>query len=239
MFGLHETHPEIFNKNFPLINIDHHYLTNENYGTVNLVEDLPSSCSLLLKLFQALNWKINKNISTCLMLGIYTDTGSLQHSNMDSQTFKDVAFLLRNKANLESIKKNVFRTKSFSQLKLWGRVLSRVSTNSEKVSSSYVNLRDFNNTHTSINDLTGIVDYLNSIPNSKYSILLTEQESGKVKGSMRTLDDNIDLTKIAGLMGGGGHKKASGFSIKGKLHTEFQWRIENKNGLPENFLEKT
>ena len=237
MFGLHETHPELFNKKFPLINIDHH-ISNEIYGTVNIVLDTVASTTIVVsKIFRALQWDITPDIATCLLMGLYTDTGSLQHSNSTAETFREAAFLLRKRGDLRSIAKYIFQTKTLNTLKLWGRILSRISINEKGIPSSYVRQKDFQNTQTTMDHLTGVVDYLNSVPHSPYSLLLTEREDGKIKGSMRTLNDDIDLTKIAGIMGGGGHKKASGFTVDGTLHTSFDWRIENKEGYPENFRE--
>ncbi len=53
----------------------------------------------------------------------------------------------------------------------------------------------------------------------------SEDRKGNIKGSMRTQRDDIDLTRLAGLFGGGGHKKASGFTIPGKLKPEITWKI--------------
>lgn len=236
MFGLHEKYPQLFNKEFPLVNIDHH-ISNEMYGSVNFVIDTVAATTIMVsKIFRALHWSITPEIATCLLMGLYTDTGSLQHSNATPETFREAAFLLKKGGDLRSISKYIFQTKSISKLKLWGRVLSRISRDGRKVVSSFVKQNDFHYTNTTIDDLTGVVDYLNSVPNS-YSLLLTEREGGKVKGSLRTLHEDIDLTQIAGTMGGGGHRKASGFTVKGTLHTGFDWRIENQEGKPENFMQ--
>jgi len=170
-----------------------------------------------------------------LQMGLYTDTGSLLHSNATSETFAESSFLLKKGSDLKAISKNIFQTKSIEKLKLWGRILSRISQNKEGVASSFVTHFDFQQTKAGLDDLTGVVDYLNAVPESLYSILLTERKDGKVKGSMRTLRNDIDLTKISKTFDGGGHKKASGFAIKGKLKTDCEWRIENSEGYPENF----
>ncbi|HIQ57141.1 TPA: bifunctional oligoribonuclease/PAP phosphatase NrnA [Candidatus Gracilibacteria bacterium] len=244
MFGLHEEYPELFNqktdnpkiqKKIPLINIDHH-VSNEIYGDVNIViETVASTTIMVSKILRALQWEITPEMATCLQMGLYTDTGSLLHSNATSETFAEASFLLKKGSNLKAISKNIFQTKSLEKLKLWGRILSRISQNKDGVASSFVTHFDFQQTKSNLDDLTGVVDYLNAVPKSLYSILLTERKDGKVKGSMRTLRDDVDLTEISKTFDGGGHKKASGFAIKGKLKTECEWRIENAEGYPENF----
>ncbi len=244
MFGLHEEYPELFNqktekpkiiKKIPLINIDHH-VSNEMYGDVNFVIGTVASTTIMVsKILRALQWEISAEMATCLQMGLYTDTGSLLHSNATAETFAESSFLLKKGSDLKAISKNIFQTKSLEKLKLWGRILSRISQNKEGVASSFVTHFDFQQTRANLDDLTGVVDYLNAVPESLYSILLTERKDGKVKGSMRTLRDDIDLTKISKTFDGGGHKKASGFAIKGKLKTDCEWRIENEEGYPENF----
>ena len=244
MFGLHEEYPELFNqktdtpkitKKIPLINIDHH-VSNEMYGDVNFVIGTVASTTIMVsKILRALQWEICPEMATCLQMGLYTDTGSLLHSNATSETFAESSFLLKKGSDLKAISKNIFQTKSIEKLKLWGRILSRISQNKEGVASSFVTHFDFQQTKAGLDDLTGVVDYLNAVPESLYSILLTERKDGKVKGSMRTLRNDIDLTKISKTFDGGGHKKASGFAIKGKLKTDCEWRIENSEGYPENF----
>jgi len=235
MFGLHESHPELFNGKFPLINIDHH-VSNEIYGRWNFVETKDAATTIVVsKIFRALQWRITPDIATPLLMGLYTDTGSLMHSNSTAATHREAGFLLRRGADLRRIIKNIFRTKSVQKLRLWGKVLSRVEKNDEKIVSSYVNLEDFFRTKSSADDLTGVVDYLNAVPDSKYSILFTQPKAGKVKGSLRTLNQDLDLTKYAGIMGGGGHKQACGFTVEGEIVFDRVWKIKGNKEFPENF----
>ncbi len=235
MFGLHETHPELFGGSFPLINIDHH-ISNEMYGKWNFVEVQDASSTIVVtKIFRALQWKISPKIATPLLMGLYTDTGSLMHSNSSAHAHREAGFLLSKGADLRRIVKNIFRIKTFQRLKLWGKVLSRAEKNTSGVTSSYVLLSDFVKTKSTPDDLTGVVDYLNAVPDSIYSILFTEPKFGKVKGSLRTLNQSLDLTQYARIMGGGGHKQACGFTVEGKLIFERQWKIDTQGKFPENF----
>jgi phosphoesterase RecJ-like protein len=73
--------------------------------------------------------------------------------------------------------------------------------------------------------LSGVVDYLNMVPGSKFAVLINEDRRSNVKGSFRTKNDNVDLSRVAAVFGGGGHPKASGFSIPGKLEGEVRYTI--------------
>ncbi|MDO8537141.1 MAG: DHHA1 domain-containing protein, partial [bacterium] len=72
----------------------------------------------------------------------------------------------------------------------------------------------------------GLSNYLNNISDAKISVLIKEMPDETIKVSLRTNDDLIDVSKFAKMFNGGGHKKAAGFSIKGKLEkTESGWKI--------------
>ena len=230
MSGVHESHVELFGGNFPLINIDHHP-SNENFGKWNIVDiEAASTTIILTEIFEFLEWKITPKVATCLLTGLYTDTGSLKHSNASAEVHRGAAKLLMKGGRLRDIVKYVFKNTPIATLKLWGRVLKRISRTPEEITISWISDQDFADTGTSTNDLTGVVDYLNSVPDAQFSLLLTEV-NGKVKGSLRTLREDVDLTEIAGKLGGGGHKKASGFTVPGKLQLDTRFHIFNENQI--------
>ncbi|MEI7510690.1 MAG: DHH family phosphoesterase [Candidatus Peregrinibacteria bacterium] len=235
MIGIHEEKPEFFTGGIPLWNIDHH-LSNEQYGTWNTVAtDCASTTIVVAKILRMLRWKITPKVATPLLMGLYTDTGSLMHSNATADTHKEASHLLAAGADLRTIVQCIFRTKTVGKLKLWGRILSRATLGEDLVTTSFVRERDFRETGGNMDDLTGVVDYLNAVPGAKLSLLLTER-GDKVKGSLRTLAEEIDVNEMAGVFGGGGHKKAAGFTVPGKLHLETRWRIASmKQGIPQNF----
>jgi phosphoesterase RecJ-like protein len=77
-------------------------------------------------------------------------------------------------------------------------------------------------------DASGIVNLINCLPESKIAMLFLEMSDGTIKASLRTEKDKIDVSRLARLFGGGGHKKAAGFSLRGKLVRSGKgWKIEN------------
>lgn len=222
--GFHNLKPELFSGKTPLINIDHH-ISNQMFGTVNLVDaDACSTTAVLLDMFEVLHWNITSDAATCLLNGLMTDTGSLQHSNSTPDAFRSAAKMLAAGADLPAIEKNVFRTTPVETMKLWGEILQRIDVDSEEVVTSTVTEKDFYKTKADPKDASGAIDYLNMVPNAKYSLLLTER-GGMVKGSFRTQRDDVNVSDIAGKMGGGGHVKAAGFTAPGKLQIERKFRV--------------
>ncbi len=224
MTNFHETQPELFDKSRPVINIDHHP-SNDGFGTINIIQtNACSTTRIIYEMFKILKWSINRNIATALLTGIFTDTGSFMHSNTKSSTLRTAGDLLSKGADLRSIRKYLFKTTPLSTLQLWGRVLKNIHINENGVTMTVLNQNDFEETKADYSELTGVIDYVNSVPNSDFSVMLTERD-GTVKGSLRTLKNDIDVAEIANEFGGGGHKKAAGFTVPGRLEKEIRWRV--------------
>lgn len=224
MTEMHMTHPQLFDGSIPTVNIDHHP-TNPAYGRLNLLDfAAASACEIVVALADAVHWPITSEIATCLLTGVYTDTGGLVHSNTTAEVYRTVARLLRAGARQQMIVTAVFRTASLSTLKLWGRVLEKITVTEEGGAVSAVTEGDFRATGADYTELAGAIDYVNAVPGMKFSMVLSERD-GKVKGSIRTLRDDVDVAEMAGKLHGGGHKKAAGFAVQGKLKPEMRWKV--------------
>ncbi len=229
MTRYHEVYPDIFKGEVPVINFDHHS-SNDNFGTINIVDaGCPATTVLLYRVFE--NWKINITpaIATALLCGIYNDTGSLMHSNTTIEVFEMSGKLMEKGGKLNTVAKKLFRTTPISTLKLWGRVLENAHVNEEGVTVSVVTWKDFLECGAGQDEISGVVDFLNSVPGSKFTVLLNEDAYGNIKGSFRTQRDDVDVAALAAQFGGGGHRKAAGFTMPGRLHKEVHWKIVPQN----------
>ncbi len=230
LFFFHEAKPEILSGQKPFVNFDHH-ISNNGFGTINPVA--PEECSTSIIIYKFLKFcelPVTIDIATCLMHGIYFDTGGLMHSNTSGEVFKVVSDLLSKGANLRKIVKELFHTTPVNKLRLWGRIMERTYVNEDGVTISAVGKSDYDTCGTTSHDTGGVIDYLNAVPNSKYCLLLSEDEKGSVKGSLRTQRDDVNLSDVASQWGGGGHPKASGFGVPGKLMPVMAWKILPENG---------
>lgn len=223
-----ESHPLLFKGEVKLINIDHHP-SNDYFGTINIVDQQAATTSLIIfYLLQFLKISITPQIATCLLTGLYTDTGSFMHSNTNPEVYQVSAQLLEAGADFKIIIKNVFRNTPLSTLKLWGRVLNSLRITKKGVAVAVATQKDFKESGAGRDELSGVIDLLNSIPGAKFSLLLSEENGNQVKGSFRTREEGINLSRIAQLFGGGGHEKASGFTLPGRLEKEIRWKISKK-----------
>ncbi|MBT6068355.1 bifunctional oligoribonuclease/PAP phosphatase NrnA [Candidatus Peregrinibacteria bacterium] len=224
----HETIPQILSKEIPIINIDHH-ASNDLFGNANILDREGASTTLVLYFFfKFLGVEVNTDMATSMLAGLYFDTGSFKHSNTSSEVLAVTSHLMHKGADYKLIVNHLFKTTSINRLKLWGRALSRARLNDKDVLVSNITEEDLKELELEPNDLSGVIDYLNSTPDSKFCILLTEDMKGNIKGSCRTLRDDVDLSKIAGVFGGGGHRKAAGFTIPGHLEEEVVKKIKIK-----------
>src|SRR3989338_3947514 len=132
-------------------------------------------------------------------------------------------------ANLKRIAKELFHTTPVNRLRLWGRILEKMHVNDEGVTISAVEKSDYEACQATSHDTGGAIDYLNAVPGAKYCVLLSEDEKGLVKGSLRTQRNDVNLSDVASKWGGGGHPKASGFGVPGELKPVMTWKIMPKN----------
>jgi len=214
----------------PFINIDHHE-SNNGYGTINLVDpDAAATAFIIFFFLRYCDWPMTQDIATALMHGLYFDTGSFMHSNTNEYVLKVAAELMKAGADFKRISKELFHTTPVNKMRLWGRIMERTYVNDDGITVSAVSKHDYDVSGTHSDDTGGIIDFLNSVPGSKYTVLLSEDEHGLVKGSLRTQRDDVNLSEIAKQFGGGGHPKASGFGMPGRLQPQVSWKIVGENG---------
>lgn len=218
--------PEIIGGKIKVINIDHH-ATNTKYGDINIINPKAASATeILFLLFEHFNLDYSKQSATCMLAGIYNDTGSFMHSNTQKETYKIAGELHLKGADMQTIVKNLFKTHSIEQLRLWGKVLSNARINQKGTLVSKISTKELDETNASPRELAGVINYLNCVPESKMTMLLSEDLNGNVQGSMRTSSADVDVSSLCEQFGGGGHKKAAGFTIPGKIVSQEFWKID-------------
>lgn len=221
---------KIKNLNLKIINIDHHP-DNKMFGDVNMVNSAKSSVAeLVYDFFKHNGWKITKEVATCLLTGIITDTGSFRHSNTQSSTFKSAGELMRNGADLNLIIKNTYKNKTQKDLTAWGKAFKNTYFDEKsKIIYAVMTEEDLTKLDSSLpqNVFEGFVETLNTVPEAKFAMFL-KQDGGIIKGSLRSeTKKGVDVSEVARVFGGGGHKLAAGFSVAGKLVKDEtgKWRV--------------
>lgn len=208
---------EYFENAKKTIVIDHHG-SNNMYGDLNYVNPVsPACCEILACIFEYFQIDITKEIGTCIMTGIITDTGGFRHQGINPETFEFTADLIRKGINIPDIYKRTLRTKTKSNFLLTQRVMNRMEILEDgKVTFTYITLKDKEEVCAETGDTEGLVDIGRDIEGVEVSILIKEKEENLYKISMRS-GDYVNVSDVCLMFGGGGHQRAAGATAQGTL----------------------
>lgn len=210
-----------------VVNIDHH-ATNDRFGDVNvIVPDASAAGELVYDLCKAAGIPINKEIAVNLYVAIHTDTGSFRYSSATPESFIKAGELVRLGAEPWEISRRVYENHPARKYKLLGMVLSTLeiieaangaagTNNIPKIATLVVTREMFRQTGAEKDQADGFVNYARGIEGVEVGVLFREAGPGEYKVSMRSKGD-IDVAAISQDFGGGGHRNAAGFTVKGSL----------------------
>lgn len=201
-----------------IINIDHH-ATNEFFGQHNLVVSAASSTSeVLYHFFKHNEIEIDKKIANNLLTGILSDTDNFTNPGTTVASLSIAGNLINRGANFNLLRELLFKDKTINSLKLWGLALSRLDKRDElDIIYTYLTKDDLGKYGAGESETEGISNFFNNLNEGKASLFLKELPDGNIKGSLRTSREDFDVSELAQKFGGGGHKKAAGFTIAGNV----------------------
>lgn len=209
----------IFPSNLKTIIIDHHK-TNPKFADINLIDHNASSASeIIFYLLKSWNCEIDEKIAQCLYLGIYGDTGGFSYTNTTTKTMEAVLELVKKYPNFPELIDKLRNNQPKERIYFDAMALSNVETFFEdkvaltKVSYNQMKEKGITKEHISASFIPNI---LTSVKEWKIGIILKEIEPNQVSVSLRSKGD-IDVSKIAQELGGGGHKNASGIFLENSL----------------------
>lgn len=209
---------EYFEKAKKTIVIDHHG-SNNMYGDLNYVNPVsPACCEILAGMAEYFEIRVSKDIGTCIMTGIITDTGGFRHLGITPDTFEYTAELIRLGVDIPDIYKRTLRTKTKANFELTKRVIDRMELLEDgKVSFTYITSQDELEVGAEPGDHEGLVDIGKDIEGVKVSVFIRQKDNEEAyKVSLRSEDD-INVSDICFVFGGGGHARAAGALIQGNV----------------------
>lgn len=205
--------PWVFSRNPLLVNIDHHK-TNESYAHINLIDELSSTCELLFNLYEQWGVRFNKDIALCILTGITGDTGGFQYPGTSGDTLRIAGRLVDIGADPAVISHHTLRDSSLDKMRFWGLCLSGmqfVDVSGKKyvwTAIDFTEMQKFGR-----GDIKqGAEGFFAQVKDTDFGILMTEQERGILSGSLRART-RFDVSRIAQVLGGGGHEGAAGFRL--------------------------
>ena len=194
--------------------IDHHS-SNTHYAETELVDGERSACGELIReLILALTGKLSKAEATLLYIALTTDTGAFQYANVNENTFRCAAELLRAGADAHNVMLKFFRKTSLTRLRLEGLLYSnmRVYRDGKLVIATVTRemMREAGATENDCDDLAGLTG---RAEDALMNITIREMEDGSSKISVRSAP-GVSSGAVCAAFGGGGHELAAGCTIQ-------------------------
>ena len=201
------------------INIDHHR-SNPGYGDLVFVdESAPATGEIIFSLIKSQGLPLNHDIAENLYAAISTDTGSFQYPKTSARTFEIAAELVRvGNLDVGQISQQLYENYPPRRLELLRELLRTIRfSECGRVASFSLTLKTAANLTVLPEDNEGLIDHLRAIRGVIVAVFFEELADGKVRVSMRSKDEAIDVCAICQKFGGGGHALAAGARVRGSL----------------------
>ncbi|HEY1655597.1 MAG TPA: bifunctional oligoribonuclease/PAP phosphatase NrnA [Candidatus Tumulicola sp.] len=203
-----------------MLDVDHH-LGNAHFGKLNYV--LETECStgtVVMHLLREMKVPIDRDIATCILTTIMTDTGGFMHSNASPDALELAAELMRLGANKEEITEEIFLRKRVAATKLLGRIIDEMTfAHDGRYCYSHVDDAMLAQTGADGEDTEDTVNTLRGQDGVEVAALFKAID-GEIRVSLRSTG-RVNVQAAAKRLGGGGHFRASGLTYRGTLTEAF------------------
>jgi phosphoesterase RecJ-like protein len=200
------------------INIDHHP-SNPRYGDIVFIDPTaPATGQILFELLTDQKFPITPEIAENLYAAISTDTGSFQYPNTTTRTFEIVAELVRRGVNVGRVSQLLYESFPRRRIELLRDLLGTMQFACDG-KLAWFSLSQASATALGVipEDNEGLIDHLRAVRGVVVAIFFEELTDGKVRVSMRSKNDAVDVCAICMEFGGGGHVLAAGARVRGTL----------------------
>jgi phosphoesterase RecJ-like protein len=202
-----------------IVNIDHHH-DNTRFGTVNHVDpDASSTVEIVWRMLKPLGVPLTLEIAEALYVGLVTDTGKFMYENTGPAAHRMAAELHEAGVDAQAIYRRLYENVPQGKLDLLARGLAKVERYDDgTVSLTHLSRDDYEASGAEEGYSEGLVDHLRALSGTAVAALVRDQlgpgRDGMRKVSLRAADDRVDVSAIARVHGGGGHRRAAGFSTQ-------------------------
>ncbi len=200
------------------INIDHHP-SNPGYGDLVYIDPIaPATGQILFELIKNQKLPLDRDIAENLYVAISTDTGSFQYPNTTARTFEIAAELVRAGVDVGPVSQQVYENFPRRRVELLRELLRTMRFEGKgRVASFSLSLKTAAELKVISEDNEGLIDHLRAIRGVVVAVFFEELADGKVRVSMRSKNEKVDVCAICQKFGGGGHTLAAGARIQGPL----------------------
>jgi len=200
------------------INIDHH-LSNPGYGNIAYVDpSAPATAEIVFRLIKSQGLPFNRDIAENLYAAISTDTGSFQYPKTSAHTLEIAAELIRAGLDVGRLNQQLYENYPRRRLELLRELLRTMRfEQGDSVASFSLSLKTAAELGVLPEDNEGLIDHLRAIRGVIVAVFFEELTDGKVRVSMRSKSNAVDVCAICQKFGGGGHTLAAGARVRGTL----------------------
>ena len=193
--------------------IDHHP-TNTRYAAYTFVK-AAASCSMnVCELIEEMGVEIDEKLANLLLVGIITDSGSFSHTNTDAECLSLAAKLSKKGGDIPRLNRLLFCNKKKEEVFLKVEVMSKMKFFLDDKLAIITVRKDLLEKYNLDRSATeGFIDFPLTVKSVEVAISMLEAGDKKFKLSFRS--KTIDVSKIAGVFGGGGHAQAAGAMLCG------------------------
>lgn len=195
----------------PILNVDHHVTNSGDGFELYREHEAAATCEIIFKLARELDATITPDIATCLYTGLATDTGFFQFSNTRAETLATASELIKCGVSPNFISEQLER-KSLAEVQGLRVALGSLKMfYDNKVAGMFLDYA----TAQTFDSTEGFIDEIRVIDTVDVAFLITEKAPNFCRVSMRS--KGVDVSKVAAKLGGGGHIRAAGCTLKTTL----------------------
>ncbi len=200
------------------INIDHH-LSNPGYGDlVHVDPTAPATGQIIFDLIKSQGFPFDREIAENLYAAISTDTGSFQYPKTSARTFEVATELVCTGIDVGQLSQQLYENYPRRRVELLRELLRTMRFERDgRVASFSLGLQTAAELQVLPEDNEGLIDHLRAIRGVIVAVFFEELTDGKVRVSMRSKSDAVDVCAICQKFGGGGHTLAAGARVRGTL----------------------
>lgn len=200
------------------LNIDHHE-TNTCYAVHNAVDGEAAACGCVIyRLLSDWGRPISRPVAEALYTAISTDTGSFQYASTTPEVMRQAAALIEAGVDVGDINRRLYQEAPLAAFIIQREVLnSMVVEEGGSIAHYSMPAGKKEQLGISLEDTKDLVDIIRVLAGVKVAIIFEDMENGLIRMSLRSKDPRINVAKIAGLFGGGGHAMAAGIRMRGEL----------------------
>ncbi len=196
--------------------IDHH-ATNTHYGTHNVVDETAEASAILVfRVLDAMGVPLDEPTARGLYAGIVTDTTGFRRAS--PETHRIAARLLEAGVDPDQVARRIVDDHPYSWLPMLSAVLREARLEPEAAQGKgfvHAVVRTEAAQTVRSEEVESVIDVVRSVREAGVAAVLKQDPADGSRWQISLRSNEIDVSAVAGALGGGGHRKAAGCTVSG------------------------